>query len=133
MDYRRRWPGEAEIVGQKLYICLKANGMDIIEKNIEKINALCLKYNVSELYAFGSVLTNRFSKESDIDLLVDFENIDSFGYADNYFDFKFALESLLSRKVDLLEKKAIKNPFLKKSIDSSKKLVYGQRDKNLAV
>jgi uncharacterized protein len=107
--------------------------MSIIEKNIEKINELCLKYNVSELYAFGSVLTDRFNSESDIDLLVDFGGLDVFNYADNYFDFKFALESILNKKVDLLEKKAIKNPFLKKSIDSSKKLIYGQRDKNLAV
>jgi uncharacterized protein len=107
--------------------------MSIIEKNIEKINELCLKYNVSELYAFGSVLTDRFNSESDIDLLVDFGGLDVLNYADNYFDFKFALESILNKKVDLLEKKAIKNPFLKKSIDSSKKLIYGQRDKNLAV
>jgi len=114
-------------------ICFLAKGMDIIEKNIEKINELCSKYNVSELYVFGSVLTERFNNESDIDLLVDFDDMDVFGYADNYFDFKFDLESILNRKVDLLEKKAIKNPFLKKSIDSSKKLVYGQRDKNLAV
>ncbi len=107
--------------------------MNIIEKNIEEINELCSKYNVSELYVFGSVLTERFNDKSDIDLLVDFDDMDVFGYADNYFDFKFALESALNRKVDLLEKKAIKNPFMKKSIDSSKKLIYGQRDKNLAI
>lgn len=107
--------------------------MDIIEKNIEKINALCLKYNVSELYAFGSVLTERFDKNSDIDLLVDFDDMNVAAYADNYFDFKFSLENIFSRKVDLLENKAIKNPFLKKSIDSSKKIIYGQRDKSLVV
>jgi uncharacterized protein len=107
--------------------------MNLIEKNIEKINELCLKYNVSELHVFGSVLTNRFNNKSDIDLLVDFDDVDVFSYADNYFDFKFAMESVLNRKVDLLEKKAIKNPFLKNSIDSSKKLIYERRDKNLAV
>jgi len=133
MDYRRRWTSEAEIVGQKLYICLFPRGMNIIKKNIEKINVLCAKYNVSELHVFGSVLTDRFNNESDVDFLVDFDDMDVFGYADNYFDFKFALEGILNRKVDLLEKKAIKNPFLKKSIESSKKLIYGQRDKNLAV
>ena len=107
--------------------------MNVIEKNIEKINELCSEYKVSELYVFGSVMTENFNKESDIDLLVDFDDMDLFNYADNYFDFKFALENILNRKVDLLEKKAIKNPYLKKSIDSSKKLIYGQRDKNLVV
>jgi len=107
--------------------------MNVIENNIEKVNELCSEYKVSELYVFGSVLTGHFNKESDIDLLVDFYDMDLFNYADNYFDFKFALENILNRKVDLLEKKAIKNPYLKKSIDSSKKLIYGQRDKNLVV
>ncbi len=59
--------------------------------------------------------------------------IDVFDYADNYFDFKFALERILDRKIDLLENKANKNPFLKQSIESSKKLIYGQRDKSLVV
>ena len=107
--------------------------MKIINENIDKIKALCSKHKVQKLYVFGSVLTDKFTKESDIDLLVDFDNIDVFNYADNYFDFKFALENILKRKIDLLETKAIKNPYLKQSIDSSKKLIYGQRDKNLVV
>jgi predicted nucleotidyltransferase len=105
----------------------------LIEKNIEEIRYLCETHKVSELYVFGSVLTERFNSESDIDLLVDFDPIDIFDYADNYFDLKFALENILNRKVDLLESKAIKNPFLKKSIDATKKMIYGQRDKNLVV
>lgn len=107
--------------------------MNLIGKNIEKIIELCSRYNVSELYAFGSVLTEHFDDDSDIDLLVDFEKMNVSGYADNYFDFKFALEKIFNRKVDLLENKAIKNPFLKKSIDSSKKIIYGRRDKSLVV
>ena len=107
--------------------------MKIIEENIDKINELCSKHKVLKLYVFGSLLTDKFNKDSDIDLLVDFDNMDVFNYADNYFDFKFALEIILNRKVDLLENNAIKNPYLKQSIDSSKKLIYGQRDKNLVV
>jgi predicted nucleotidyltransferase len=73
---------------------------------------------------FGSVLTDKFGKNSDIDFLVDFSNIDLHQYADNYFDLKSSLEKLLGRPVDLLESKAIKNPYLKHSIDSSKRLIY---------
>ncbi len=107
--------------------------MNIVEKNIGEIRKLCVNHRVSTLYVFGSVLTKNFGKNSDVDLLVDFDEMDVFNYADNYFDFKFALEKKLNRKVDLLEIKAIKNPFLKKSIDSSKKLIYGQRDKSLVI
>ncbi len=83
-------------------------------------------HKVKSLYAFGSVLSDNFNKESDIDLIVDFSNIDVEDYADNYFDFKFALEELLKRPVDLLEEKAIKNPYFRQSVNEQRKLVYGQ-------
>ena len=100
--------------------------MNIIDKNIDKIRDLCDKHKVAKLFVFGSVLSDKFRKSSDIDLIVDFLDIDLYGYADNYFDLKFALEKILKRNVDLLEDKAISNPYLRKSIDSSKKLLYGR-------
>ena len=99
--------------------------MDLIERNIDKIRDLCLKHKVGRLFVFGSVLTNRFKNESDIDFIVDFKDIDLYDYADNYFGLKFSLENLFKREVDLLEDKAIKNPYLRQSIDSSKQLIYG--------
>ena len=100
--------------------------MNIIDKNIDQIRDLCDKHKVAKLFVFGSVLSDKFRKSSDIDLIVDFLDIDLYGYADNYFDLKFALEKILKRNVDLLEDKAISNPYLRKSIDSSKKLLYGR-------
>ncbi|MGZ8537956.1 MAG: nucleotidyltransferase family protein [Flavisolibacter sp.] len=76
------------------------------------------------LYAFGSVLTNQFNHESDIDLIVDFELQDTDHYADNYFNLKFALEDTFKRKIDLLEEKAIKNPYFKQVIESQRQLIY---------
>ena len=99
--------------------------MNVINRNIKKIRDLCDKHKVASLFVFGSVLTNRFKSDSDIDFIVDFAGVDLYNYADNYFDLKTSLEHLLNREVDLLEEKAIKNPFLRKSIDSSKKLIYG--------
>lgn len=99
--------------------------MKIIDRNIEIINDLCTKHKVKSLFVFGSVLTGRFKKNSDVDLLVDFRDVDLYEYADNYFNLKKALENLLKRDVDLLEDKAIKNPYLRQSIDSTKQLIYG--------
>ena len=99
--------------------------MRIIDKNIDKIRALCNKHKVTRLFVFGSILTDNFKKSSDIDLLVDFAGVDLYDYADNYFDLKTSLEKLLKRQIDLLEDKAVKNPYLRKSIDSSKHLIYG--------
>jgi len=100
--------------------------MQIIEQNIDKIRDLCSKYKVARLFVFGSVLSERFKKDSDVDLIVDFQDIDLYDYADNYFDLKSSLEKIFKRNVDLLEDKAISNPYLRQSIDSSKQLLYGQ-------
>jgi predicted nucleotidyltransferase len=100
--------------------------MNLIEKNIDIIQSLCAKYRVLKLFAFGSVLTEKFNNNSDIDLIVDFENISVNEYADNYYDFKFSLQDAFHRNIDLLEDKAIKNPYLRQSIDSSKRLIYGK-------
>jgi uncharacterized protein len=100
--------------------------MSIIDRNIDKIRSLCSKHKVLQLFVFGSVLTDRFNADSDIDFLVDFSGVELYDYADNYFNFKFSLESLLKREIDLLEDKAVRNPFLRETIDTSKKLVYGQ-------
>jgi len=99
--------------------------MKLIERNMDKIRELCSKHKVRKLFVFGSVLTDKFKKDSDIDLIVDFQGVDLYEYADNYFDLKESLENLFKRDVDLLEDKAIKNPYLRKSIDSSKQLIYG--------
>jgi hypothetical protein len=100
--------------------------MKIFEQNIDKIRDLCSKYKVATLFVFGSALSERFGKDSDVDFVVDFQDIELYDYADNYFDLKFSLEKIFKRKVDLLEDKAISNPYLRQSIDSSKLLLYGQ-------
>jgi predicted nucleotidyltransferase len=79
--------------------------MKLIEFNMEKISRLCKKYKVSKLFVLGSVLKDSFSNESDIDLVVDFDQVDLTEYADNYFDFKDKLELIFNRSVDLLEER----------------------------
>ena len=99
--------------------------MNLIEKHNRKLKKLCDEHSVSKLYVFGSIVNKSFSKDSDIDFIVTFKPIQLNNYADNYFDFKFSLEDLFKRNIDLLEAKALKNPFLKRSIDRTKELVYG--------
>ena len=100
--------------------------MGLIETYKEQILLLCKNYKVKSLYSFGSVNSKLFTVDSDVDLMVDFNTTDPLEYAENYFELKFALEKILNRSIDLLENKAIKNPLLRESIDSSKVLIYGQ-------
>ena len=99
--------------------------MDIIQQNINQLQNLCRQFHVLRLYLFGSALTRDFNPESDIDFLVDFDKVDMYEYADNFFDFKYSLQDLFHRDIDLLESKAVTNPYLKNSIDRTKQLIYG--------
>lgn len=99
--------------------------MNPIESHIEEIRQLCTHHKVNQLYAFGSVLTNQFNEDSDIDLVVDFAPMDVAAYADNYFDLKFSLQKILNRSVDLLEEKAIRNPIFRQQLNRQKRLIYG--------
>ena len=98
--------------------------MTSLEKYITSIEKLCRLHNVKTLYAFGSVLTEKFNNESDVDFIVDFKDLSVEDYVDNYFDLKFSLEDALKRPVDLLEEKAIKNPYFKQNVNQQKQLVY---------
>lgn len=88
---------------------------------------LCLRNKVKSLFVFGSVLTDRFTEQSDIDLVVDIDSNDPFDYADSYFNLKFSLQDLFKRPIDLLENKEIKNPYIRQNIDRSKSLIYARQ------
>ena len=96
----------------------------ISKKQLEDI---CRKYHVTELSVFGSVLTKNFRKDSDIDFLVSFDEkgIDLLEYADNYFGLLEELEKITSRKVDLVEKKSLSNPFFIEELEETKQVIYG--------
>ena len=102
--------------------------MRLIKRNMAQIVALCEKHKVVQLYVFGSVLTDKFNKNSDVDFTVVFDKdaLPLQVYGDNYFEFKFALEDLLKRDVDLVEYYAVKNPYFKEELDETKQLIYGQ-------
>jgi hypothetical protein len=102
------------------YLC----NMNLIEQHRNQVIELCQRHKVRELYAFGSVLRDDFNSSSDIDLLIQFANVDLMDYFDNYMDLKEAFEKIFGRPVDLIENQAIRNPIFRKVVDRDKKLVY---------
>lgn len=86
---------------------------------------LCCTHNVKSLFVFGSMLTKDFKYDSDIDLLVEIDETNPLIYADTYFNLKFQLEQMFHRKIDILEQRALKNPYLMARIDQSKMRLYG--------
>jgi predicted nucleotidyltransferase len=101
--------------------------MTLIDSNKDKLYELCEKHKVQELYLFGSALTEKFQDSSDIDLLIQFYQMDLMEYFDNYMDLKEKLEQLFKRPVDLVENQSIRNPIFRRVVDREKQLVYERK------
>lgn len=97
----------------------------IIATRFEQLEALCKKYQVQRLWVFGSVASGAFDERaSDVDLVVDFADPVGMSVSDQYFDLLEELESLFSRRVDLVELSAIRNPIFAELVEQTKRLLY---------
>jgi predicted nucleotidyltransferase len=98
---------------------------EIIETNREALAAICRRYGVARLEAFGSVTDDRFDPQrSDIDFLVDFDPDGEPNLFHRYFGLKEDLESLLGRAVDLVMLGALRNPYFIDSVNKTRQPVY---------
>lgn len=98
--------------------------MILIKRYQKELDRICRARSVNELYVFGSILSDRFNDDSDIDFLVSINSTDPIEYAENYFELKFELEDIFGRAIDLLEEKALKNRTFMEVINKQKLLVY---------
>lgn len=97
----------------------------IIENNKKQLSTFCKKYSVAKMFVFGSATSDKFKKDSDIDLLISFnKDLSLEEYADNFFQLHENLESFFGRRIDLLTEKSLSNPYLIESIDEQKQLIY---------
>jgi predicted nucleotidyltransferase len=98
---------------------------DEILGRLTDFKALCKNHNVKYLYAFGSSTTEQFDMEkSDIDLLVEIDSEDPLERGEKLISLWDTFERFFQRRVDLLTDSSIKNPYLRKSIDDTKILLY---------
>ena len=104
-----------------------------ILKQKSNFETLCKNHKVRYLYAFGSSTTDKFdANSSDIDLLVEIDVPDPIERGEKLLSLWDTFELFFNRKVDLLTDTSIRNPYLRKSIDSTKVLIYdGKRSKIL--
>jgi len=97
----------------------------ILENKITDLKNICLSLGVKRLYAFGSVVTDKFRDDSDIDFLISFaENLSIEQYTDNYFALQYKLRELFKRKIDIVTERTLSNPYFIESIDETKELIY---------
>lgn len=96
---------------------LKDRRADVVE--------LCRRYGVRRLAVFGSATTGEFDPaRSDIDFLVELEPPVGTSRFDAFFGFKEALEALLDRPVDLVDPRALDNPYFAAMVERTRQELY---------
>jgi len=99
--------------------------VDVLKRKRDAIAAACARHGVARLEAFGSALREDFRPgQSDLDLLVDFEPMDSYARVEAYFGLLAELRVLLEGSVDLVMVGAVKNPYIARNIERTKQLLY---------
>ena len=99
----------------------------LIEQHREAIADICRRFGVQRLEVFGSAAraTDFRPDTSDADFLVEFVPGNGLPFLQRFFGLEEALSHLLGRSVDLVEPGAVRNPYIRASIDRSREVVYG--------
>ena len=89
----------------------------------EVLAQLCRRWRIAELALFGSVARGTAKADSDVDLLVTCEPNAPWSTLD-LVDLREELVSVFGRPVDLIEERAIRNPYRKTAILRDKSVLY---------
>ena len=97
----------------------------ILKDNLAEVILILKAHHVKRAFAFGSVCTDQFNENSDIDFLISFEDhLDPIQYGESYFNLMYSLQDLLKREVDLVTERTLKNPFFIKVLNKTKTPLY---------
>lgn len=98
---------------------------EIVQTRLEDLRHLCGQYRVERLHLFGSAARGDFDPDtSDLDLLVEFQLMPPVEHARFFLGLLESLEKLFGRRVDLLEPGSIENPYLRRSIEESRQVIF---------
>ncbi len=94
-----------------------------IEIKHEKIQEFCRRWRIKEFAIFGSTLRKDFRPESDVDVLVSFQDKTPWGLFE-FVEMIEELQKIFGRNVDLIEKEALRNPYRRREILNCCQVVY---------
>lgn len=96
---------------------------DRLKVSLPQIEAYCQRWQISEFALFGSVLRDDFRPDSDVDVLVVFAPDSQWGLFD-LMEMERELEAMFGRKIDLVEKRGLKNPYRRANILNTHQVIY---------
>jgi predicted nucleotidyltransferase len=91
--------------------------MPRIKVNKDEIERFCRRHRIRRLALFGSVLRDDFGPDSDVDVLVEFEDGHVPGLA--FFSMESELADILGRKVDLNTPRFLSRHFRDEVLDEA--------------
>ena len=98
-----------------------------IDLHHEEVAQLCRRSGARRLDVFGSAIRDDFDPDrSDLDFLVEFDDVPPAHYAQAYFTLKEGLEKLFGRPVDLVTGSSLANPYCRQRIASESRTVYAR-------
>lgn len=97
----------------------------IVEIKRNAVADLCARYHVRRLELFGSATKEGFDEaSSDLDFIVEFEELAPQEHANAYFDLLEGLQQIFGRPIDLVERRAVRNPYFLRAVDQDRVEVY---------
>ncbi len=97
----------------------------ILENKEKDLLGVCEELKIKSLYAFGSVVTDNFGDDSDLDFLISFfDKLSVEEYTDNYFLLQYKLREMFQREIDIVTERTLSNPYFIESINENKILLY---------
>ena len=99
--------------------------MKIIDDLRQELPNVCEKYDIAFVDLFGSLARDEEQADSDIDLIIDFNEPRNFETSKRFFGFLHSIEDRYGKNVDILTSKSLKNPYLIKEINKDRIRLYG--------
>ena len=92
-----------------------------------QIKDLLQKHKIKNAFVFGSVLTEKFDINSDVDFVLNLQDgLDPVDAGEHLWDLEYELKELLHRNIDILTERSLKNPYFISEINATKYPIYGQ-------
>lgn len=96
------------------------------QKELPQIIQLFKKHKIKNAFAFGSVVTDNFNLNSDVDLIINFQdNLDPVTAGEHWWNLHDELRELLHREIDLVTERSLKNPYFIKELNQTRFPIYG--------
>jgi len=105
-------------------------GDQIMAMSSDELARFCRRWKIRELALFGSALRDDFGADSDVDILVEFDTDADWSLL-NHIQMQKELQTLLSRKVDLISRRALersRNWLFRQEVLSTAKVFFSKRE-----